>query len=91
MPIAPATFYDYLVKRGDPPRLSDRAKRDVELKPVVERMFEENLSVYGVRKMWHQMRREGFSITRCTVAYLMKDIGIEGVTYRVRANQSDGA
>lgn len=58
---------------------------------MVERMFEEKLSVYGVRKMWHQMRREGFSITRCTVAYLMKDIGIEGVTHRVRADQSDGA
>ena len=42
-------------------------------------MFEENLSVYGVRKGWHQMRREGFDIARCTVARLMKDIGIEGV------------
>jgi len=79
LPIAPATFYDRLAKRADPSRLSDRAKRDEELKPEIERVFEENLSVYGVRKVWHQMRREGFDIARCTVVRLMKDIGIEGV------------
>ena len=79
LPIAPATFYDHLAKRADPSRRSDRAKRDEELKPEVERVFEENLSVYGVRKVWHQMRREGFDIARCTVARLMKDLGLEGV------------
>ncbi len=73
------TFHDHLAKRADPSRLSDRAKRDEELKPEIERVFEENLSVYGVRKVWHQMRREGFDTARCTVARLMKDIGIEGV------------
>ena len=78
LPIAPATFYDHLAKRTDPSRLSDRAKRDEELKPEIKRVFEENLSVYGVRKVWHQMRREGFDIARCTVARLMKDNGIEG-------------
>jgi putative transposase len=79
LPIAPATFYDHLAKRSDPSRLSARAQRDGELKPEIERVFEDNLSVYGVRKVWHQMRREGFDIARCTVARLMKDIGIEGV------------
>ena len=79
LPIAPATFYDHLAKRANPDLLSDRAKRDEDLKPEIERVFEENLSVYGVRKIWHQMRREGFDIARCTVARLMKDIGIEGV------------
>ena len=79
LPIAPATFYDHLAKRADPSRLSDRAKRDEQLKPVIERVFEENLSVYGVRKVWHQIRREGFDIARCTVARLMKDLGLEGV------------
>jgi hypothetical protein len=44
--------------------------RDAELKPEIERIFEDNLSVYGVRKVWHQMRREGFDIARCTVARL---------------------
>ena len=79
LPIAPATFYDHLAKRADPSRLSDRSVRDAQLKPEIERVFEDNLSVYGVRKVWHQMRREGFEIARCTVARLMKDTGIEGV------------
>lgn len=79
LPIAPATFYDNLAKQADTSRLSDRAKRDEQLKPEIERVFEENLKVYGVRKVWHQMNREGFDIARCTVARLMKDIGIEGV------------
>ena len=79
LPIAPATFYDNKAKQADPSHLSDRAKRDEQLKPEIERVFEENLKVYGVRKVWHQMRREGFDIARCTVARLMKDIGIEGV------------
>ena len=79
LPIAPSTFYDHMAKRADPDLLSDRAKRDAELKPEIERVFEENLSVYGVRKVWHQMRREGFDMARCTVARWMRDIGIEGV------------
>ncbi|KQI67423.1 hypothetical protein AN189_15925 [Loktanella sp. 3ANDIMAR09] len=79
LPIAPATFYDHLAKRAAPPRLSDRAKRDEDLKLEIERVFEESLSVYGVRKVWHQMRREGLDIARCTVARLMKDLGLEGV------------
>ena len=79
LPIAPATFYDHLAKRSDPSRLSARAQRDGELKPEIERVFEDNLSVYGVRKIWHQIGREGFDIARCTVARLTKEIGIEGV------------
>lgn len=79
LPIAPATVYDNLAKRADPSRLSDRARRDGELQPEIERVFDDNLKVYGARKIWHQMRREGFGIARCTVARLMKDIGIEGV------------
>jgi transposase InsO family protein len=79
LPIAPATFYDNKAKQADPSRLSDRAKRDEQPKPEIERVFEENLKVYEVRKIWHQMHREAFDIARCTVARLMKDIGIEGV------------
>jgi len=65
-PITPTTFYDNMAKQADPSRLSDRAKRDEQLKPEIERVFEENLKVYGVRKIWHQMHREGFHIARCT-------------------------
>ena len=79
LPIAPSTFYDHMAKRANPDLLSDRAKRDMTLKPEIERVWEQNYKVYGVRKVWHQMRREGFDVARCTVARLMKDIGIEGV------------
>ncbi len=79
LPIAPSTFYDHMARLANPDLLSERAKRDEELKPEIKRVFEENLSVYGVRKVWHQMRREGFDIARCTVARLMKDLGLEGV------------
>jgi len=79
LPIAPATFYDNLARRADRSCRSAPAQCDIELKPEIERGFEENLSVDGIRKLWHQMRREGFDIARCTVARLMKDIGIEGV------------
>jgi len=51
MPIAPATFYDNMAKQADPSRWSDRAKPDEQLRPEIERVFEENLKVYGVRKI----------------------------------------
>ena len=78
LPIAPSTFYDNLAKRADPERLSDRAKRDAELRPEIQRVFEENWRVYGVRKVWRQLGREGFDVARCTVARLMKDMGLQG-------------
>ena len=78
LPIAPSTFYDHLAKRVDPERLSDRAKRDAELRPEIERVFEANWRVYGVRKVWRQLGREGFDVARCTVARLMKDMGLRG-------------
>jgi transposase InsO family protein len=79
LPIAPSTYYDHQAKRADPTRLSARARRDAELRPAIERVFDGNFRVYGVRKVWRQMRREGFDVARCTVARLMKEMGIEGV------------
>ncbi|WP_397541251.1 IS3 family transposase [Roseovarius salis] len=79
LPIAPSTYYDHLVKRADPDLRSDRARRDAELRPEIERVFDDNFKVYGVRKVWHQMRREGFDVARCTVARLMREMGLEGV------------
>ncbi len=79
LPIAPSTYYDHQAKRADPSRLSARARRDAALRPEIKRVFDDNFRVYGVRKVWHQMRREGFDVARCTVARLMKEMGIEGV------------
>jgi len=56
-----------------------RAKRDAELRREVQRGFEKNMRVYGVRKVWHQLRREGVPVARCTVARLMRDMGLAGV------------
>jgi len=78
LPIAPSTFYDHLAKRADPERLSDRAKRDAELRPEIRRVFEANWRVYGVRKVWCQLGREGVDVARCTEARLMKDMGLHG-------------
>ncbi|MCG6113474.1 MAG: IS3 family transposase [Paracoccus sp.] len=79
LPIAPSTYYDHLAKRADPARRSDRARRDETLRPEIRRVFEENWRVYGVRKVWRQLRREKFDVARCTVARLMKDMDIQGI------------
>jgi transposase InsO family protein len=79
LPIAPSTYHDHLAKRADPARLSDRARRDEALRPEILRIFEENWRVYGVGKVWRQLSREGFDIARCTVARLMKSMGIQGI------------
>ena len=79
LPIAPSTYYDHLAKRADPSRLSDRARQDKALRPEILRVFEENWRVYGVRKVWRQLGREGFDVARCTVARLMKSMAIQGI------------
>ena len=79
LPIAPSTYHERLTQRRDPARLSARARRDRDLKPEVTRVFAENFAVYGVRKVWRQMRREGFDVARCTVERLMRAMGLRGV------------
>lgn len=79
LPIAPSTYHKHVAQRLDPLRLSARARRDVALKPEIARVFAENFAVYGVRKVWRQMNREGFAIARCTVERLMRDMGLAGV------------
>jgi transposase InsO family protein len=79
LPIATATCYEDVAKRADPAQQSDRAKLDAELRPHIQRVFDANWRVYGVRKVWRQLRREGFDVARCTVATLMKAMGIQGI------------
>ena len=78
LPIAPSTYHDHAAKRGDPRKLSARAQRDGVLKDEVRRVFEENFHVYGTRKVWRQLKREGKEVARCTVARLMKAMGLQG-------------
>ena len=79
LPIAPSTYYEHRAKQRDPQRRSDRAKRDDVLKPEIQRVWEDNFRVYGVRKVWRQLKREEFEVARCTVARLMRDLGLRGV------------
>lgn len=79
MPIAPSTYHDHVAKRADPEKLSVRARQDMALKPGIARVFAQNFEVYAVRKVWRQMRREGFAIARCTVERLMQIMGLQGV------------
>ena len=79
LPIAPSTYHDHVAERADPSRLSDRAKRDLGLKTEIERVFAENFEVYGARKVWRQLNREGIAVARCTVERLMAGLGLQGV------------
>ncbi len=93
LPIAPSTYHDHAAKQRDPSRLPPRAQRDLVLKSEILRVHAENFGVYGVRKVWRQMRREGFEIARCTVERLMRDLGLQGVIRGkpVRTTVSDKA
>ena len=80
LPIAPSTYHAHAARRADPSRLPARAKRDVSLMAEIARVFEENFQVYGVRKVWRQLKREGQDVARCTVERLMKGMGLQGVS-----------
>ena len=80
LPIAPSTYYSHKHLERNPDQRSDRAKRDEQLEPEIERVWKENFEVYGVKKVWRQMNREGLDVARCTVGRLMKGLGLEGVT-----------
>jgi transposase InsO family protein len=79
LPIAPSTYYAHAARRADPQQRSTRARRDDALSREIERVWNENRQVYGVRKVWRQLRREGFNVARCTVQRLMKRLGLRGV------------
>ena len=93
LPIAPSTYHDHMAKRADPAKMSVRARRDMAMKVEVARVFAENFRVYGVRKVWRQMRREGFDVARCTVERLMRSLDLQGVIRGkpVRTTLSDRA
>jgi putative transposase len=74
LPIAPSTYYQH-TKR---PR-SARAVRDAQLKVEIRRVHGEHFGVYGARKVWRQLHREGVAVARCTVERLMRELGLEGV------------
>jgi transposase InsO family protein len=93
LPIAPSTYHEHVAKRAAPEKQSDRAKRDEALQAEIRRVFGENFEVYGARKVWRQLRREGREVARCTVERLMRTMGLQGVVRGkpVRTTISDKA
>jgi putative transposase len=74
LPIAPSTYHAAHRRPA-----SARAVRDRRLKAEISRVHAEHFGVYGARKMWRQLHREGIAVARCTVERLMGDLGLEGV------------
>jgi transposase InsO family protein len=79
LPIAPSTYYKQKAFLADPSRLSERARRDAVLRREIRRVWEANRRVYGARKVWRQLHREGIDAARCTVERLMREMGLQGV------------
>ncbi|HAX0390761.1 TPA: IS3 family transposase [Escherichia coli] len=77
--IAPSTYYHCQQQRHHPDKRSARAQRDDWLKKEIQRVYDENHKVYGARKVWRQLLREGIRVARCTVARLMAVMGLAGV------------
>jgi hypothetical protein len=76
LPIATSTYYEHKAREIKPERLPKRAQRDQTLKPEIQRVWTENFQVYGARKVWRQLKREGFGVARCTVERLMGVLGL---------------
>ena len=87
--IAPSTYYAALTRRP-----SKRAVRDEELMKMIDKIYEENYSVYGARKVWWQLRRDGVEVGRCRVERLMRRMGLAGAvrgkTVRTTVSDKDG-
>ena len=93
LPIAPSTYHAHAARRVDRGKLPARARSDAALRIEIRRVFEANFCVYGVRKVWRQLAREGIAAARCTVARLMRAMGLQGVVRgrKVRTTVSDPA
>jgi putative transposase len=93
LPIAPSTYHEHAARKANPDRRPARERRDAELSHEIRRVFAENFGVYGVRKVWRQLQREGIDVARCTVARLMRQMGLKGVVRgkSIRTTVSDAS
>jgi transposase InsO family protein len=78
LPIAPSTYSWHRARQANPSRRSARAQRDETLKTAIRRVWDVNRQVYGPRKVWRQLRRDGVEVARCTVQRLMQTMGLRG-------------
>ena len=78
LPIAPSTYFRHKAQHADPSRRCGRAQRDDDLRAAIQRVWDAHFQVYGPRKVWRQLRREGIVVARCTVRRLMQAMGLAG-------------
>ena len=76
--IAPSSYHARLAQRADPAKASPRARQDQMLMEQIQRVHAANFGVYGARKVWRQLGREGIAVARCTVERLMRRMGLRG-------------
>ena len=79
LPIAPSTYYLHAARQADPSRRSARTLLDERLREQIQQVWNDNFQVYGARKVWCQLRRDGVNVARCTVERLMRLNGLQGV------------
>lgn len=93
LPIAPSTYHARAARRAEPDKAPPRARRELVLRGHIRRVWEANFGVYGVRKVWRQLGREGVGVARCTVGRLMRQMGLKGIVRgkSVRTTISDKA
>src|SRR5215203_2654239 len=76
--IAPSSYHARVAQRADPAKASPRARQDQMLMEQIQRVHVANFGVYGARKVWRQLGREGIAVARCTVERLMRAMGLQG-------------
>ena len=94
LPIAPSTYYEQKARQADPDRLPPRIRRDRVMRDEIQRVWDENFKVYGARKVWLELVREGHTVARCTIERLMRQMGLQGARRGQRfkvTTVSDGA
>ncbi len=78
LPIAPATYYEQKAREAQPGREPPRLRRDAEISGEIRRVYDDNFQVYGARKVWRQLCREGVAVARYSVERLMRSLGLQG-------------
>jgi transposase InsO family protein len=79
LPIAPSVYYEQKAREDDYLRVPPRLRYDDVLRQEIHRIWKDNYEVYGARKVWHQLKRDGFTVAKCTVERLMRSMGLQGV------------
>lgn len=77
--VAPSSYHEHAARLADPGRRPARARRDDDLREAIKRVHDASFGLYGTRKVWHQLRREGVAVAKCTVERLMRVMGLAGV------------